>query len=77
LHFVANATWSDELTLAKVRELVMPSITRGGPIEAWIIDDRFPRRAGIRWGCIVSIAVLRAARQANYCQVAVTLSSPR
>src|SRR6266404_6485236 len=25
LHFVANAAWSDELMLAKVRELVVPS----------------------------------------------------
>ena len=38
LHFVANAAWSDELMLAKVRELVVPSMTRHGPIEAWIID---------------------------------------
>jgi DDE superfamily endonuclease len=45
LHFVANATWSDELTLAEVRELVMPSIRRRGPIEAWIIDDTsFPKK---------------------------------
>ena len=34
LHFVANSTWSDEQMLAKVRELVTPSIERRGPIEA-------------------------------------------
>src|SRR5258708_33190116 len=45
LHFVANATWSDERMLAKVRELVVPSIVRHGPIEAWIIDDTsFPKQ---------------------------------
>jgi SRSO17 transposase len=49
LHFVANAPWSDERVLARVRELVLPSIEREGPIEAWIIDDRgFRRRAGTR-----------------------------
>jgi len=29
----------------KWRELVMPSMTRHGPIEAWIIDDTsFPKK---------------------------------
>src|SRR4030081_741424 len=37
LPFGANATWSDERMLAKVRELVVPSIVRHGAIEAWII----------------------------------------
>src|SRR6202047_3612679 len=45
LHFVANAEWSDEQMLAKVRDLVMPSMTRQGPVEAWIIDDTsFPKK---------------------------------
>src|ERR1700757_77127 len=45
LHFVANAPWSDEQMLAKVGELVTPSLTRAGPIEAWIIDDTsFPKK---------------------------------
>ena len=45
LHFVANAPWSDERVLAKVRELVLPSIESSGPIEAWIIDDTgFPKK---------------------------------
>ena len=30
LHFAANSPWSDERVLAKVRELVMPSMTRHG-----------------------------------------------
>jgi hypothetical protein len=41
LHFVGIAPWSDEQVLAKVREMVLPAIERHGPIEAWIIDDRF------------------------------------
>src|ERR1700709_1473012 len=44
LHFVGVATWSDEKVLAKVREMVLPSMERQGPIEAWIIDDTgFPK----------------------------------
>src|SRR5260370_31102768 len=39
LHFVANSPWSDERVLAKVCELVVPSITRHAPIKAWILDD--------------------------------------
>ena len=38
------ATWSDEKVLSKVREMVLPSMQRQGPIEAWIIDDTgFPK----------------------------------
>ena len=37
--------------LAKVREQVVPEITRHGPIEAWIIDDTaFPKK-GVN-GCV-------------------------
>jgi hypothetical protein len=45
LHFVANAVWSDEDVLAKVREMVLPALEKSGPIEAWIIDDTsFPKQ---------------------------------
>src|SRR6202521_5110104 len=45
LHFVGIATWSDEKVLTKVREMVLPSMQRHGPIEAWIIDDTgFPKQ---------------------------------
>jgi hypothetical protein len=45
LHFVGNAPWSDAAMLANVGELVLPAITRSGPIEAWIIDDTgFPKK---------------------------------
>jgi SRSO17 transposase len=73
LHFVANVTWSDELTLAKVRELVMPSITRHGPIEAWIIDDTsFPKQGRHSVGVHHQYCG-QLGKQAN-CQVTVTLS---
>src|SRR5437588_7814126 len=39
LHFVGQGAWSDDAVLTKVRQKVLPQITRDGPIEAWIIDD--------------------------------------
>ena len=45
LHFVAQAPWSDQAVLRRVREHVLPSITRDEPIQAWIIDDTgFPKK---------------------------------
>src|SRR5215831_19896041 len=73
LHFVANSEWSDEQMLAKVRDLVMPSITRQGPIEAWIIDDTsFPKKGEHSVGVHHQYCG-QLGKQAN-CQVAVTLS---
>jgi SRSO17 transposase len=73
LHFVANAEWSDEQMLAKVRDLVMPSMTRQGPIEAWIIDDTsFPKKGEHSVGVHHQYCG-QLGKQAN-CQVAVTLS---
>src|SRR6202521_3878014 len=73
LHFVANATWSDERMLAKVRELVVPSIVRHGPIEAWIIDDTsFPKQGSHSVGAHHQYCG-QLGKQAN-CQVVVTLS---
>jgi hypothetical protein len=63
LHFVANSPWSDEKVLAKVREQVVPLMTRHGPIKAWIIDDTgLPKVASIRSGCIISTAGSSASR---------------
>lgn len=73
LHFVANAEWSDEQMLAKVRELVTRSLTRQGPIEAWIIDDTsFPKKGRHSVGVHHQYCG-QLGKQAN-CQVAVTLS---
>ena len=45
LHFVGKAPWSDEAVLSKVRDLVLPTIERSGPIRAWIVDDTgFPKK---------------------------------
>jgi SRSO17 transposase len=73
LHFVANAEWSDEQMLAKVRELVLPSMTRQERIEAWIIDDTsFPKKGRHSVGVHHQYCG-QLGKQAN-CQVAVTLS---
>src|SRR5258708_3125678 len=73
LHFVANSPWSDEQMLAKVREQVVPKMTRRGPIEAWIIDDTsFPKQGRHSVGVHHQYCG-QLGKQAN-CQVAVTLS---
>src|SRR6184192_2706798 len=73
LHFVGNATWSDENVLAKVREIVLPAIERHGPIEAWIIDDTgFPKKG--RHSVGVAHQYCGELAQSGNCQVAVTLS---
>jgi SRSO17 transposase len=73
LHFVANAAWSDEDVLAKVREMVLPAMTKNGPIEAWIIDDTsFPKQGKHSVGVHHQYCG-QLGKQAN-CQVTVSLS---
>ncbi len=73
LHFVGNGPWSDEPVLGKVREVVLPSILRHGPIEAWIIDDTgYPKRGRHSVG-VARQSCGQFGKQDN-CQVAVTLS---
>src|SRR6266511_1911013 len=73
LHFVANAPWSDERVLAKVREMVVPAIERDGPIEAWIIDDTSYPKQGTHSVGVHHQYCGQLGKQAN-CQVAVSLS---
>src|ERR1700688_2487606 len=73
LHFVANAAWSDEKVLTKVREMVLPAIEKAGPIEAWIIDDTsFPKQGKHSVGVHHQYCG-HLGKQAN-CQVTVSLS---
>ena len=73
LHFVANSPWSDERVLAKVCELVVPSMTRHAPIKAWIIDDTGLPKKGEHSVGVHHQYCGQLGKQAN-CQVAVTLS---
>jgi SRSO17 transposase len=73
LHFVANAPWSDATMLARVGQLVLPTIERSGPIEAWIIDDTgFPKKG--RHSVGVSRQYCGQLGKQDNCQVAVSLS---
>lgn len=73
-HFVANADWSDEALLRRVRELVLPAMTERGGVRAWIVDDTgFPKKG------VHSVGVARQycgqlGKQDN-CQIAVSLSA--
>src|SRR5438067_9278628 len=73
LHFVADAPWSDEPVLAKVREMVVPAIKQHGPIEAWIIDDTSFPKCGSKSVGVHHQYCGQLGKQAN-CQVVVTLS---
>src|SRR3979411_339094 len=73
LHFVGQAAWSDGDVLAKVRQMVLPQITRDGAIEAWIIDDTGIPKKGRHSVGVSHQYCGQLGKQAN-CQVAVTLS---
>jgi SRSO17 transposase len=73
LHFVAQAPWSDRAMLRRVRECVLPSITRDEPIQAWIIDDTgFPKKGSHSVG-VARQYCGQLGKQDN-CQIAVSLS---
>src|SRR6202521_2879123 len=73
LHFVGQSAWSDEATLAKVRELVVPAMETQGRIEAWIIDDTgFPKKGEHSVG--VARQYCGRLGKTDNCQVAVSLS---
>src|ERR1700724_2072708 len=73
LHFVSQGPWSDEVVLAKIRELVLPQIERHGPITAWIIDDTGIPKQGKHSVGVHHQYCGQLGKQAN-CQVAVSLS---
>jgi SRSO17 transposase len=73
LHFVANAPWSDAALLRRVREIVLPDITRHEPVAAWIVDGTsFPKKG--RHSVGVARQYCGQLGKQDNCQVAVTLS---
>lgn len=73
LHFIGQASWSDEKVLAKVCEMALPAIERSGAIEAWIIDDTgFPKKGKHSVG-VARQYCGQLGKQDN-CQAAVSLS---
>lgn len=73
LHFVGAGGWSDEKVLAKISELVVPSITKHGPIEVCIIDDTGLPKKGRHSVGVKPQYCGQLGKEAN-CQVAVSLS---
>jgi SRSO17 transposase len=73
LHFVANAPWSDDAVLGKVRQTVLPRIEGLAPIEASIIDDTgFPKKGKHSVG-VARQYCGQLGKQDN-CQTVVSLS---
>jgi SRSO17 transposase len=73
LHFVANAPWSDQAVLGKVRQTVLPKIEGLGAIEASIVDDTgFPKKGKHSVG-VARQYCGQLGKQDN-CQTVVSLS---
>jgi len=72
-HIVAEATWSDEDVLRRVREQVLPAMTRQQNLAAWIVDDSgFPKKGTHSVG-VVRQYCGQLGKQEN-CRIAVSVS---
>src|ERR1700758_1694721 len=72
-HFVANAPWSDEALLERVRQSVLPVMKRNGSVVAWIVDDTGFVKKGTHSVGVVRQYCGQVGKQEN-CRVAVSLS---
>jgi SRSO17 transposase len=72
-HLVAKAPWSDEVLLEQVRNYVIPTMQKQGPVVAWIVDDTgFPKKGKHSVG-VTRQYCGQVGKQDN-CRVAVSLS---
>src|SRR5918993_754207 len=72
-HVVADAPWSDEAVLRKVRDAVLPAMQKQGPVVCWIVDDTgFPKKGSHSVG-VTRQYCGQVGKQEN-CRVAVSLS---
>jgi SRSO17 transposase len=72
-HLVADAPWSDEALLGRVRDQVLPAMEKQGPVVAWIVDDTgFPKKG--RHSVGVARQYCGQLGKQDNCRVAVSLS---
>jgi SRSO17 transposase len=63
-HLVADAPWNDEEMLQQVRQEVLPSMQKHGPVAAWLWMIRvFPSRESIPSVLLGNTAVKSASRR--------------
>jgi SRSO17 transposase len=73
LHLVAQAPWSDQAVLARVRKRVLPSITREEAVQAWIVDDTglVGKEDNCQVAVSLSLAKIRSAGRPPACLMTV------
>jgi SRSO17 transposase len=72
-HLVAEAPWNDNEVLTEVRQQVLPSMQKHGPVVAWIVDDTgFPKQGKYSVG--VARQYCGQIGKHDNCQAAVSLS---
>lgn len=72
-HLVADAPWSDEAVLRRVREYTLAAMTEKGPVIAWVVDDTGLVKKGTHSVGVARQYCGQVGKQEN-CRVAVSLS---